>query len=161
MCIRDRANSGNWTQIDSAEANTQSYTDMGAAGNADTNSYFYDIRACNSRGCSPANPNPVVVPFAPTGLAASIVGTKVHLAWTGTSGNESNFQVFRRNGTCTSTNPITGIATLAANTKSYDDGSAVSQETYSYMARAINITAGLPSSVGYSKWSNCVAAKAP
>jgi hypothetical protein len=162
FAIYRKAKGGEWTQIDSTEANSQSYTDTTATGNTDTTSYSYDVRGCNALGCSQANPDPLVVPFAPTGLVASIANSKVHLVWEDKSGNETNYQVFRNNGVCNATTPDTNIAApLAANTKSYDDGSGVSGQTYSYKVRAVYVTSGLPSSVGYSKWSNCVTKTAP
>jgi hypothetical protein len=159
--IYRKVNSGSLQKIDFVDANIQSYADADAIGNTDTNRYSYDVRACNQIGCSRASPTPVAVPFAPTGLAASIAGSKVHLVWTDKSNNETQLQVFRKIGTCASAYPITQIANLAANTKAYDDGDGISTTNYAYTVRAVNVTTPLPSSVGYSSWSNCVSAKAP
>jgi hypothetical protein len=161
FAIYRKADTGNWTQIDSVAANTQSYRDVGAAGNTSTTSYSYDVRACNSAGCSMANPNPVVVPFSPINLAAT-VGSTVHLTWSDESSNESGFQIWRKNGNCASATPWVGIMpNLAANTTSYNDSSAVSGQVYTYKVFAFRFTAGWPLSVGHSSFSGCVTATAP
>ena len=161
FAIYRKAGTGGWAQIDTVEANTQAYTDTGAAGNTDSTSYAYDVRSCNATGCSKENPYPPVVPFAPTNLAAT-VGTAVSLAWHDASGNETSFEVSRKNGNCASAKPWTVLDNkLAPGTQSYTDGSAVAQEVYSYRVRAVYDTALAPRSLGYSGYSGCVTATAP
>jgi hypothetical protein len=159
FAIWRKAGAGQWTQIDTAPANTQNYIDNGAAGNRDANAYSYDVRACNAKGCSEANP--LSVPFAPTGLAAT-GGTKVKLNWHDASDNETGFEVFRKNGNCASTKPWRSLtSSLAANSQTYTDGSAVSRQAYAYKVRALYLSGVEPRTRGYSGFSGCVAAAAP
>jgi hypothetical protein len=160
FAIFRKAGTGNWTQIDSVVANTQRYRDVTATGNTGTTSYSYDVSACNSAGCSMANPNPVVVPFSPVNLTASVAST-VQLAWSDESNNESGFQIRRKNGSCAPGTPWAYMTNLAANTTAYNDSSAVSGQVYSYKVLAFRFTAGLPRSVGHSSFSGCVNATAP
>lgn len=161
FAIYRKTGTGGWDLIDTAEANTQRYTDTGAAGNTDSTSYAYDVRSCNATGCSKENAHPPVVPFAPTDLAAT-VGTAVNLTWHDASGNETGFEVSRKNGACASTKPWTVLdAKLAPGTQGYTDGSAVSQDVYAYRVRAVYDTALAPRSLGYSGYSGCVSATAP
>lgn len=160
FAIFRKAGTGNWTQIDSVVANTQRYGDVTATGNTGTTSYSYDVSACNSAGCSMANPNPVVVPFSPVNLTASVAST-VQLAWSDESNNESGFQIRRKNGSCAPGTPWAYMTNLAANTTAYNDSSAVSGQVYSYKVLAFRFTAGLPRSVGHSSFSKCVNATAP
>jgi hypothetical protein len=159
FAIWRKAGAGEWAQIDTAPANAQGYTDDGAAGNRDTTRYSYDVRACNAKGCSAANP--LSVPFAPTGLAAS-VGQSVKLTWHDASDNESGFAVFRKNGNCQSTKPWAWLdKSLPANTESYADASAVSKQVYSYKVWAFYDSAIAPDTRGYSGFSGCVSATTP
>jgi hypothetical protein len=163
FAIYRKTGTSGWAQVGTTEANTQAYTDNTAAGNTDSTSYAYDVRACNATGCSKENPYPPVVPFAPTNLAAT-VGTAVGLTWHDASDNETSFEVSRKNGNCASANPTPWTvldAKLAPGTQSYADGSAVAQEGYSYRVRAVYDTALAPRSLGYSGYSNCVTTTAP
>jgi hypothetical protein len=153
-----KAGSGGWAQIDTAPANTQQYIDNGAAGNQDTTAYAYDVRACNAKGCSAANP--MSVPFAPTDLSAT-VAKAVNLAWHDASDNETGFEVFRKSGRCGSAKPWTQVASLAAGARSHKDGSAVSGQIYAYRVRAVYDNGLEPRTKGYSGYSGCVSATAP
>src|SRR5204863_762000 len=75
-------------------------------------------------------------PNAPSGLTATAVSTsQINLAWTDNSNNETNFIVAR---STTSGGPYTDIATLAANTTSYNNTGLAANTTYYYVVRASN-----------------------
>jgi hypothetical protein len=161
--IYRKANGGSWTLIKTTAANVQRYRDTTATGNTNSVSYSYDVRACNAAGCSRANPLPVVVPFSPTNLAATIA-TRVKLTWNDNSNNETAFQVWRKNGNCASTTPWTAIKYgLAPNTTLFNDGSAVSGDVYSYQVRSVNrvVPTWTNSPFAVSNFSGCVNATAP
>ena len=80
-----------------------------------------------------APPNP---PVAPSGLTATAVSaSQINLGWTDNSSDESNFIVSR---STTAGGPYTDIATLAANTTSYNNTGLAASTTYYYVVRAVN-----------------------
>ena len=128
---------------------TTSYT-----GQTPASSYTYRIRTFNRVGNSGYSntatavtpSNPVTVPAAPTGLAATAVSRKqVTLSWTDNAGNEAGVRVERCTGAgCGS---FAQIGTLSyANQTTYRDTSAVTG-TYVYRIRAYN-------TIGNSGYSN-------
>jgi hypothetical protein len=157
--IYRKANGGSWTLIKTIATNMQRYRDTTATENSNSISYSYDVSACNTSGCSIANPLPVVVPFSPTNLAATIA-TRVKLTWNDNSNNETAFQVWRKNGGCASTTPWVAIAFPAINATAYTDSSAMSGTVYAYKIRA-RTKAVLPYSNGSSSFSGCVSTTAP
>jgi len=163
--IYRQAGSGGWALLDTVPANTQSYTDATAAGNNAATSYQYDVRACNASGCSMPAPG-MAVPFKPSNLAAT-ANSVVHLAWQDNSGNETGFNIERKNGRCGSSNPWVEAGAVAADIQAYDDSGAVPGTVYAYRVRAYYGTGvllqGFPAfqAYGYSGFTGCVSAKAP
>jgi hypothetical protein len=81
---------------------------------------------------TPAN----TLPVAPSGATASNVsGTENAISWTDNSFNEAGFKVERS----TNGGLYTQIATTSANAISYNDTSAIADNTYTYRVRAYNI----------------------
>lgn len=160
--IYRKINDGEWAKLSSTVANSQSYRDMTATGNTGTTRYSYAVGACNAAGCSRLFQTPFVVPFSPTNLAANSGSSAINLTWNDKSGNESGFQLYRKNGGCASAKPWSVINfIIPANTQSYADGNVVSGETYSYQVRAYFQTAAQPFAFGHSGFSGCITATAP
>jgi fibronectin type 3 domain-containing protein len=126
-----------------------SFVDSGAMNGT---KYFYVVSAVNSAGES-ANSNevnatptaPVVVPSAPTGLAAVARNAQVSLSWNASTGATS-YNVKRAT---TSGGPYTTIAPPA--TASFTDTTVTNGTTYFYVVSAVN-------SAGESANSNQVSA---
>jgi titin len=140
----------NFTQIASLGANTTTYQSTGLEASTQ---YYYRVRASNGAGNSAysntANATtqapPVVILAAPTGLRASAISsTQINLSWTDNADNEANVLVERspdgRN--------FTQIASLAANTTTYQNTGLTASTRYWYRVRVSNV-AGL-----YSAYSN-------
>lgn len=152
--VRRRTGSGAWQIVATVKADAQTWTDTTVTGGS---TYDYQVRACNSAGCSAWSatatvtvPAPVVVPARPTGLSASATATTIGLRWTDASSNETRFDVRRR---------IQGgawqiIATPPADTTSYLDTTVVAGTSYDYRVRACN-------AAGCSAWSNIASATVP
>ncbi len=154
--IYRKAGAGAWAQLAVVPANSTRFSDMEADNNHSTTTYQYNVRAYNSAGNSPAT-YAAVVPFRPINLSASpgaSAGT-VNLSWTDKSANESGFEIFRKTGSCSSTNPWNLAATVGANKTSWADKNLSSGKTYAYRVRAYKKTGAVLSSYGYSMWSSC------
>lgn len=92
------------------------------------------VSSCRARPGAP----PLVPPSAPSGLSATVLGsTRVDLAWTDTSSNETGFGVERSLDGAT----WVQIGTAAANAVGYSDTTAAPQTPYQYRVRALG-TAG-------------------
>lgn len=88
-------------------------------------------------------------PAAPSGLIATVIsGTQINLAWVDNSSDESNFVLERKTGT----GAYGVIATLPANTTSYQDTGLAKATTYTYRVKATN-------AYGSSAYSNEASAK--
>ena len=88
-------------------------------------------------------------PDAPTGLVAtSVWSSQVSLSWTDNSGNESGFLVERAGS---ASGPFVLVATLDADTTTYDDGGLTPLTTYFYRVCATN-------SLGNSDYTNVAGA---
>jgi probable HAF family extracellular repeat protein len=104
-----------------------------------TTTYTYEVRAANDLWAS-AYTNAATVttvqapPAAPSGLTASLSGTKINLKWTDNSTNETAFEVYRKVGT----GSYSLLAVLGPNTTSYTDTGMAGSTTYSYEVRAAN-----------------------
>jgi predicted phage tail protein len=118
--------------------------------------YRYRVRAFNAAGDSSYSntatvsvPAAATVPAAPTSLTLTVASaSRVDVAWTDGSSNESGFKIERsRNG-----GAFTQVATVAANVTTYADTQVVSGSTYSYRVRAFNTE-------GNSAYSNVATAK--
>jgi len=96
---------------------------------------------------TPTPPGPT--PAAPSNLTATAVSkSQINLAWQDNSNNENNFVVERKKGT----GSYSVIATLPANTTSYNDTGLTKNTTYTYRVKATNAN-------GSSAYSNEASAK--
>ncbi len=137
-------------------ADTAAYSDTSVAAST---TYYYRVRAFNAAGdsaysntASATTPAPTPVPpAAPDNLSASATSsTTVALAWADHADNEQGFDVERSGDGAT----FTRIATLAANTTGYTDGSLTGDTAYYYRVRATN-------AAGASGYSNVAAVTTP
>ena len=152
---------GLWSLIATKGANVTSHTNSTATGNTSTTTYSYYVQACNSGGCSPKTKT-AVVPYRPTNLSATASSSsKINLAWTDKSSNETGFQIERKSGSCSSTNSWSKIKTVGQNITSYGNTGLPSGKTYSYRVRAYKKSSTTPYAYGYSLYSNCSSAKTP
>ena len=130
----------NFSHIASLAANTTSYQNSGLSS---ATSYSYRILAYNSAGNSGySNPasattqSAVIIPAAPSNLVATAVSSsQINLSWNDNSNNEGGFKLERAPG---GTSNFTQIASLAANTTSYQNSGLSSATSYSYRIRAYN-----------------------
>lgn len=92
----------------------------------------FRVFAVNSFGNSElSNTDCPVVPATPTGLAATVAGNNVSLTWTDNSSVEDGYVVERYG----EGQPISVVATLAANATTYQDA-GLADNTYGYWVRA-------------------------
>jgi fibronectin type 3 domain-containing protein len=152
---RRKGTSGTFTQIDTVDADVESYNDTGLL--SDT-TYQYRVRAFNSDGNSdysnvatattlakPAGPN------APSALRATINSSRsVTLTWQDNSDNESGFQLERAAGI----GDFVRIITLGPNTTTFTDNALQPNTVYRYRIRAVNEN-------GASAYSNTVQVRTP
>ncbi len=103
------------------------------------NTYAYYITALNAAGASAATVTVTVsftVPAGATGLSATAVSsTRVNLAWTDNSSNETGFRIERAVGG----GGFVTIASVGANVTTYSDITATAATTYSYRVFALNL----------------------
>ena len=75
------------------------------------------------------------VPSDPTNLSSFILsGGKIQLRWKDNSNNEQGFKIERKVGN----GDFARIATVSANTNTYNNGGLIASETYTYRVRAYN-----------------------
>jgi acid phosphatase type 7 len=137
--IERSSDSVTFTQIATVGANLQSYSNTGLT---TSTRYYYRVRATNANGDS-AYTNTAdattqgVSLSAPSGLTAvAVAKTRINLAWTDNSTNETGFKIERStNGTS-----FTQIATVAANVQSYASTGLKGARKYYYRVRAYNGT---------------------
>ncbi len=157
--IYRKAGSGSLTLLDTVAAGIQRYSDRSAAGNSTTTSYRYDVRVCNGSDCSLPN-TAAIVPFSPEDLVATAAAT-VQLNWEDNSSDESGFEIWRKNGACTTENPWVMVHRVAANTQFFNDRGAVESTEYAYKVRAYSVSGIMPQSFGYSLFTGCISVTAP
>src|SRR6266480_3414710 len=138
-----------YTEIATVGPNVTSYS---ATGLSEATKYYYRVRAYNaiatSAYSSEKNATTLYnIPVAPSGLRiSSIISSRVILAWTDNSGNETGFKVQRKQGV---TGVYVDIKTTAANVITYTDNDTalVDGTQYYYRVYAYN-------SAGNSPFSN-------
>ena len=101
---------------------------------------------------TPPTPTPAAVPAPPSALSATgISRSRIDLAWTDNSGNETGFEIQRSKDAVS----WTAIASPAANAVAYSDTSGLTpNKLFYYRVRAVNAS-------GSSAWSNTASARVP
>ncbi len=153
--IRRVAVGATWQIIGTAGTDTVSYVDATvAAGTA----YDYQVRSCNSAGCSPWSnrltvtvPAPTQQPAVPGNPVLTVLSAiDIDVAWADNSGNETRFDIQRR----TSITAWSIIASPAANVVTYRDTGLLPGFEYRYRIRACNAS-------GCSAWTSVIRATTP
>ncbi len=127
------------------------YTDTVATGvqcgykvKARDTSFGYNETEWSHIGYAVAGEAGVTLPAAPTNLAATAAsGSRIDLAWTDMSDNETGFRIDRKSGT----DAFSQIATVGANVNIYSDTGLTPLTAYTYRVGAFN-------SAGVSGYSN-------
>ncbi|MBO0950297.1 fibronectin type III domain-containing protein [Fibrella forsythiae] len=128
---------GPWTEAGRVGVNIKTFTDNGASSNT---TYYYQVCAVNktSSACaiSAKINTPIQAPAAPTGLSVSIKGTTATLNWKDNAGNETEYEIQRKedNGAFANygkTGAFDGSGT-------FTDSKLVAGKTYCYRVRATN-----------------------
>jgi hypothetical protein len=160
--IYRKAALSSWMLRATTGANATSFSDTTASNNSLTTTYQYYMVSYNSSGNSPATYT-ATVPYQPASLTASQGSSagSIQLTWMDRSSNESGFEIYRKDGTCASTNTWAKVATVAANKTTWTDSGRTSGSTYSYKIRAYKKSGAVLSAYGYSLWSLCDDATAP
>lgn len=97
------------------------------------------------------SPTPAPIPAAPTNLTAQAVSpNQVNLAWTDNADNETNYVVERKKGT----GSYAVVATLPADTTTYNNTGLTKNTTYTFRVKATNAS-------GSSAYSNEATVKTP
>ncbi|MBI2927274.1 MAG: fibronectin type III domain-containing protein [Verrucomicrobia bacterium] len=126
----------NFDLIATLPADSTGYADSGLASGA---TFWYEVAAFNESGESlPALASGVTlsVPAPPSGLSATAVSaTVIRLDWTDNATDETNFRIERQTG---GTGEFLLVATVPADTVSYDDTGLTPSSTYTYRVRAGN-----------------------
>lgn len=137
-CATQELMNANGVEVATLPANTSSYADSLLASNTN---YFYRIRATNNAGSSPYSDivnRSTSVPAAPSALtAATILATRVDLAWIDNAGNETGYRVER----CIGPDPCTVFATvetLEVNSESFVDSTITAVPNVTYRVVAFN-----------------------
>ncbi len=144
--LTDLNSDGTVNNIDVRIRMQQTALDLGTAGR-DTSYGFGRIQADKAAlGCN-VPPPPDTPPAGPSGLRATPGKTNVRLAWTDNSNNETGFEIERCAGAdCSS---FARVASVSANTVTYNNVGLTRRTTYGYRVRAVNAT-------GQSGYSNVV-----
>ena len=129
---------GPWTAMAAVQASQTVWSDSGVLPGI----YQYRIRACSPAGCSAYVVSGRVTtglpPAAPTSLTATVADAQVDLAWVDMSGDETVFQLQRRDWNAAGSvwGPWTGLAVSPANTPAYSDATVAASGMYRYRVRA-------------------------
>ena len=152
--------SGTWATIATLGQNIISYQD--STGLTAATAYYYRISSYNSSGESAASneANATTLTIAtPTNLRATVASTtQINLSWTDNSDNEANFRVSRRLSTATTWSTV---ATLAANTASYQDTGLTPSTTYVYAVVAVHPNGEIATSASVTATTSASALIAP
>jgi len=150
---------GAWTLIKTTSQNIQAYSDTSATGNDSTLSHSYFVQACNNYFC--LSTGIAAVPFAPTGVSAIPFPRQIDLSWTDTSANETGFEIYMKEGACSSAGAFRLIDTAPADEEAYSISGLDPSTPYSFKVRAVKKSATQPVTYGYSKYPACVEAVTP
>ena len=141
----------NFYWIGSVPAGVTTFSDVTRAPGI---TYTYRVRASNAGGDSGFTNTAEATtgdtaPAAPSNLTATAISaTQVNPSWLDNSANEQGFNIERCTGTGTSCDSdpthYAPLAQTGANATSYSDLTAQANTTYSYRARAFNVTGSSP-----------------
>jgi len=137
--IERSLNGSTFNEIDTVGVNATGYSDTTVSENT---LYYYRVRAYNSAGnsaytnvASDTTPTcPALPPAAPSGLILKGKRGLVEMSWNDNSNNETGFRVYRG----PSAGSLSLVATLGADTASYDDTGLANKTTYYYKVCAYN-----------------------
>lgn len=130
---------GAWQDLPAQSRSATSYEDYGLAPGA---SYQYRVRACNARGCSAFGTSRGMVavspppPATPGGIAASAMGTYMHVVW-GDVINETSYELQRREQSDGVYGPWSDPVVRYVNDTS-DDQAVTPGTVYQFRVRACN-----------------------
>ena len=140
---------GSYVQIASVGANVVAYSSTGLQAGT---TYWYRVRAYNTVGSSAytaevsAKTQSAAAP--PSGLTATAASTsRINLAWTDNSTDESGFRVERAPDVASAPGTFAQVASVGANVVTYSNTGLTTGTRYWYRVRAYN-------SVGNSDYSN-------
>ncbi len=130
-----------WTQIGTAQAGVNAYTDTGLTENTQ---YCYRVIGTNGSGNGDVSNTQCattlkVPPTGPEGLTATVISSsQINLAWTDTANNEEGFRIERKIGINGTFAPLAGATSLPVNSNSYQDTGLTENTTYTYRVYAFN-----------------------
>jgi fibronectin type 3 domain-containing protein len=138
--LRATSASGPFAQVNEVAGNQTTYMDTQLS--PDT-TYYYEIVATNSAGDSQPSQSAGALlplrPVTPLNAAATFVGTnELAITWVDASDNETGYKIFRKKST-QGDDQFAQIATLPANSTTYDDKAVQPGFEYDYHVQAYNI----------------------
>lgn len=131
--------SSSWLSVGSVAGEENTFIDTGLS---EVTRYFYRIRTITATSAPylyyPDNStglNAVTFLKAPTNVEAQITSTtKIKITWEDNSENETGYRIERKTGN----GSFVTLKSVAANTTSYEDASAVNGELYTYRVTAFS-----------------------
>ncbi len=135
---RKAGSGGTYTQVGVTGANITVFNDSGLNSGID---YYYRVRATNAAGdsvySSEAHALTPVPPATPVNATATLVtATEVDLVWTDLADNETGYKVLRKSGLAST---FSEIASLPANSTSFNNTNLSPGVTYDYHVQAYNL----------------------
>jgi hypothetical protein len=129
---------GTYAQVAQVGPNETTYMDTALAA---ATTYVYRVRAANFGSNSAySNEATVTLPTAPptpsNAQATDITNHSLHLSWQDNSTNEDHFTIWRKKS---ESDTFIFVATLPANTTSYDDSGLTANTDYDYHIQAGNV----------------------
>lgn len=138
---RSTNESGDYSLVHLADANTTSWSNTGLEGST---TYYYQLNAINLNGASsfdgPVSATTPAFPATPTPPSNLVLqansATSVQVDWDDNSSNETGFEVHR---STSASGPFTLIQTTSADVITYTDNQVAGNSTYYYKVRATGI----------------------